>query len=277
MGCQDDLTNPAHRLVTHKELLRDLRSLGVETGQTLLVHASVGSIGLIHGGASAVVSALCEAVGDTGNIVTPTMTMENSKTSRAHQRFIAEMTADEVEKFERDMPGFDKDATPSTSGALGEALRTFAGAIRSAHPQSSFAAIGPAAEKLMADHVRECHLGEQSPLGKLYEMSGASVLLLGVGCEACTAFHLAEYRYKDPDRSPPRKYWCKVIVDGQAKWVDYEDVVLDDRDFQLIGESLDLQPASAVKKGYVGNADSRLVPLVQAVDHAKRWMAKHRV
>jgi aminoglycoside 3-N-acetyltransferase len=275
MGCQDDLTNPAHRLVTQEQLVRDLRSLGVDTGQTLLVHASVGSIGLIQDGASAVVSALCEAVGDTGNVVTPTMTMENSKTSRAHRHLIAEMTADEVEKFERDMQGFDKDATPSTSGALGEALRTFAGAIRSAHPQSSFAAIGPVAEKLMADHILECHLGEQSPLGKLYEMSAASVLLLGVGCEACTAFHLAEYLYKDP--SPCREYSCKIIVDGQAKWVDYEDVVLDDRDFHLIGESLELQPASAVKKGYVGNADSRLVPLVQAVDHAKRWMAKHRV
>jgi aminoglycoside 3-N-acetyltransferase len=274
MGCQDDLTNPAHRLVTQEELFRDLRSLGIETGQTLLVHASVGSIGLIHGGASAVVSALCEAVGETGNVVTPTMTMENSKTSRAHQNLIAEMTADEVEKFERDMPAFDKDATLSTSGALGEALRSVAWAVRSAHPQSSFAAIGPDAEDLMADHQPDCHLGESSPLAKLYRMA-ASVLLVGVGYEACSAFHLAEYSYVE---FPPREeYSCVVLEKGERKWSVYEDVVLDDRDFLKIGEELDEHHGASVKQGNVGSAPSHLIPLVLAVDHAKQWMAKHRV
>jgi aminoglycoside 3-N-acetyltransferase len=274
MGRQDNLTNPAHRLVTHEELLRDLRSLGVETGQTLLVHASVGSIGLAHAGASAVVSALREVVGETGNVVAPTMTMENSLTSRAHQKLIAKMTPDEVGEFRRDMPGFDRDGTPGTSGALGEALRTAAGAVRSAHPQSSFAAIGPDAQYLMADHLRDCHLGEQSPLAKLYKME-PFVLLLGVGYEACSAFHLAEYRYKEPP--PSKEYSCAVIVDGQTQWVAYKDVVLDDRDFRRIGADLDLDHGAAVKKGYVGNAPSLLIPLVLAVDHAKRWMAQHRV
>jgi aminoglycoside 3-N-acetyltransferase len=274
MGRQDNLTNPAHRLVTQAELVYDLRSLGVMAGQTLLVHASVGSIRPAEGGALALVRALRDAVGETGNVVTPTMTMENSKTSRAHQNLIAKMTEGEVEEFERAMSGFDKDATPSTSGALGEALWDAQKAVRSAHPQSSFAAIGPDAQYLMADHLRECHLGEQSPLGKLYEMPAVSVLLLGVGYEACTAFHLAEYRYKEPP--PSKEYSCAVFVNGQTQWVAYKDVVLDDRDFRVIGRSLDRRRNSFVKKGKVGNAGSRLVPLVQAVDHAKRWMAKHR-
>jgi aminoglycoside 3-N-acetyltransferase len=274
MGCQDDLTNPAHRLVTQEELFRDLDGLGVATGHTLLVHASVGSIGLVHGGASAVVSALREAVGGTGNVVTPTMTMENSLTSRAHQNLIADMTQERVEEFEREMPAFEKDSTPSTSGVLGEALRSVAGAVRSAHPQSSFAAIGPDAEDLMADHQADCHLGERSPLAKLYKMA-ASVLLLGVGYEACSAFHLAEYRYV---KFPPReKYSCVVLENGERKWSVYEDVVLDDRDFFKIGEELDEHYGASVKQGNVGHAQSRLIPVVLAVDHAKRWMAKHRV
>ena len=273
MRSQDHLTDPFHRLVTQRTLVRDLLRLGVKAGQTLLVHARVSSIGLSDGGASVLVSALSEAVGTTGNVVTPTMTMENSLSSRAHHNLIADMTVEKVEEFEREMPGFDKDATPSTSGALGEALRSVAGAVRSAHPQSSFAAIGPAADYLMADHRPECHLGEQSPLGKLYQMA-ASVLLLGVGYEACTAFHLAEYRYKEPP--PSKEYSCAVMVNGQTQWVAYKDVVLDDRDFRVIGRSLDRRRGSLVKKGQVGNAVSRLVPVVQAVDHAKRWMTKHR-
>lgn len=261
------------RPVTSTGLVRDLRDLGVKTGQTLLVHASVGSIGPANGGASAVAGALREAVGRTGNVVAPTMTMENSLTSRAHRKLIAQMSADEVRAFEWGMPGFSKDVTPSTSGALGEALRTVDGAMRSAHPQSSFAAIGPEAAYLMADHRIDCHLGERSPLGKLYQMS-ASVLLLGVGYEACTAFHLAEYRYKVP--SPNTEYACAVIVDGRRRWIEYEDVVLDDQDFGEIGESLDRNSKVSVESGYVGNAKSRLIPLVQAVDHAIGWMAQHR-
>jgi len=270
----DNLTNPIHGLVTRRDLVSDLRKLGVEPGQTLLVHASIRSIGLVDGGAAAVVGALREAVGRTGNVVVPTGTAENSVTSRAHKALIAQMTDDEVRAFRRSMPGFDKDATPSTTGALGEALRTVAGAERSAHPQSSFAAIGPQAGYLMADHRFDCHLGEYSPLAKLYKMK-ASILLLGVGYQACSAFHLAEYRYV---ASPPNTiYSCAVIMNGRRRWIAYMDVVLDDRDFGQIGKSLDDDIEAFVKKGNVGSALSRLIPMVQAVDHARDWMAEHRV
>jgi aminoglycoside 3-N-acetyltransferase len=280
MQPRDNLTNPIHRLVTGEEILGDLRSLGVTSGQTLLVHASVRSIGLADGDASAVVSALREAVGPTGNVVVPTGTPENSMTSREHQARIARMTADEISAFRQDMQGFNKDNTPSTMGALSEALRTVVGAVRSAHPQISFAAIGPEAGYLMADHRFDCHLGEYSPLAKLYQM-GASVLLLGVGYEACTAFHLAEYRYT---ASPPEaRYDCAVIKNGRTQWITYRDVVLDDRDFGKIGESLEEEDSrkspeseASVKKGNVGNAPSRLIPLVQVVDHAQDWMKQNR-
>ncbi len=280
MGRKEGLTDPV-RPVSEKDLVRDLRRLGVKPGQTLLVHASVRSIGLGAGGAAAVVGALRSAVGRTGNIVVPTFTEENSRTSRAHRARIAQMTADEVRAYRRTMPGFDGDGTPSTTGALGEALRTIAGAVRSAHPQSSFAAIGPGAAYLMADHLFDCHLGEESPLAKLYQAK-ASVLLLGVGYEVCTAFHLAEYRYV---ASPPsKKYACAVIVNGRRQWITYEDVVLDDKYFGEIGESMEKEIAeetreigACVKKGWTGNASSRLIPLVQAVDYAQNWMARNRV
>jgi aminoglycoside 3-N-acetyltransferase len=276
----NNLSSPIHRLVTREEIVDGLRRLGVEPGQTLLVHASVSSIGVVDGGPPTVVSALIEAVGETGNVVVPTGTPENSDTSRAHKERIATMTADEIEAYCQDRQGFSKDSTPSTMGALGEALRNFAGAERSAHPQISFAALGPEARYLTDDHRLDCHLGEHSPLGKLYRL-GASVLLLGVGYKVCTAFHLAEYDYKE---SPPRtKYSCAVIVDGKSEWIEYEDVVLDDTDFAEIGESLEGGKSdqsgaigSSVRKGDVVNAPGRLIPMIQAVDYARKWMALNR-
>jgi aminoglycoside 3-N-acetyltransferase len=267
-------------LVTREEIVDGLRSLGVVSGQTLLVHASVSSIGIVDGGPPILVRALIEAVGEIGNIVVPTGTPENSDTSRAHKERIATMTAAEIESYRQDRQGFSKDSTPTTMGALGEAVRSFAGAERSAHPQISFAAIGPKARYLTDDHRLDCHLGEYSPLGKLYRM-GASVLLLGVGFEVCTAFHLAEYDYKE---FPPRTtYSCAVIEDGESKWIDYEDVVLDDTDFTEIGKYLEGEGSDRseeiedfVKKGDVVNAPSRLIPMVQTVDYARDWMTRNR-
>jgi aminoglycoside 3-N-acetyltransferase len=268
----DRTLDGVHRMpVARAQLLDDLRRLGVTTGQTLLVHGSLRSIGLVDGGARTVVDALCAAVGETGHVVAPTGTEENSLTSHAYQARIAGLTQAKAEAYTRAMPAFDQDATPTTMGAISEALRTAPGAVRSAHPQSSFAAVGPRARDLMEGHLLDCHLGEHSPLAKLCAV-GAHVLFLGVGYEACTAFHLAEYRYR-PD--PPRRtYSCVVSADGRSRWETFQDVVLDDRDFAAIGESL--AGCSFVKYGYVGSAQGRLMPMIQAVNHAIGWMAEHR-
>jgi aminoglycoside 3-N-acetyltransferase len=262
----------ARPVVTRRRIVRDLRRLGVRPGQALLVHASLRSLGWVPGGAPAVVAALREAVGPEGHVVVPTGTEANSKTSRVHQAHIATLTPEEVERFHLDMPPFDSDSTPSGMGAISEALRTTAGAARSTHPQSSFAAIGPEADLLMADHPLECHLGPDSPLGKLSKMA-AQVLMIEVGYWAFSGFHLAEYLYTP--RPPRRTYACVVVAaDGTRRWEEYEDVELDDQKFEDIGESLEKN--IAVRRGRVGYAQCRLVPLHSAVDFAAEWMAEHR-
>jgi aminoglycoside 3-N-acetyltransferase len=268
-------------LVTRQRLVRDLRGLGVEPGQVLLVHASLKSLGWVFGGAPAVVSALRTAVGPDGHVVVPTGTEDNSRTSRVHRARIATMTPEDADKYEREMPAFNRDTTPSGMGAISEALRTAEGAARSAHPQSSFAAIGPRADYLMADHPLDCHLGVDSPLGRLFA-EHARVLMIDVGYWAFTGFHLAEYLYSaDP---PRRKYACVLpTADGGRCWEYYEDVELDDQEFEVIGESLEESLAGTadeletIKRGKVGAARCRLVPLRPAVEFAKEWMVKHRV
>jgi aminoglycoside 3-N-acetyltransferase len=274
-------TETAHLQVTGEQLVSDLHTLGVEPGQIVLVHASLKSLGWVVGGAPAVVRALHTAVGPDGHVVVPTGTEANSQTSRVHRARIGTMTTEEVEAFQRDMPAFDRDNTPSGMGAISEALRTTKGAVRSAHPQSSFAAIGPRADYLMTGHPLDCHLGPESPLGKLFA-ADAQVLMIDVGFWAFTGFHLAEYTYT-PD--PPRqKYACVLpAADGDRYWEYYEDVVLDDQKFEVIGEALeeslgvDSDEVMTIKRGKVGRAQCRLVPLRPAVEFAMEWMVKHRV
>ena len=270
-------TTAAAPAVTQEQLVSDLRRLGVAPGQVLLVHASLKSLGWVDGGAPAVVSALREAVGPAGNVVVPTGTEENSRTSRVHRAKIAMMTREEAERYEEEgMPAFDRGSTPSGMGAISEALRTTAGAFRSGHPQSSFAAIGPQSARLMAGHPLESHLGPDSPLGKLFA-ENAQVLMMGVGFETFTGFHLAEYTYMQ--HPPMRKYACVLpTTDGKRTWEYYEDVVLDDQEFEVIGKSLEKSPdgIALIKQGEVGHAHCRLVPLRPAVEFAEEWLTIHR-
>ena len=258
--------------LTRARLVRDLRALGIGTGEVLLVHASLRKVGWVQGGAATVVAALREVLGGRGTLVVPTQTADNSDTSRLHLARIAGMTGDEVDRFRAAMPAFDVTATSATSmGRIAEAVRRTPGAVRSSHPQTSFAALGPLAVPLMAGHAPDCHLGERSPVARLYD-AGARLLLLGVDYGACCAFHLGEYRYTE---SPPTQaYGCVIAADRGARWWWYHDVVLDDSDFRRLGAAF--EATGQVTGGSVGAAACRLAGVPAAVDFATRWLAENR-
>ncbi|KQX94475.1 MULTISPECIES: aminoglycoside N(3)-acetyltransferase [Streptomyces] len=248
-----------------------LAGLGVERGGVLLVHASMRSVG---GDAGAMADALRTVLGPEGTLVVPSFTPENSDTSRSYLERVRGLSDEARAALRAAMPPFDREVSPAPAmGRLAETVRLTPGAERSAHPQTSFTAIGPAARKLLAEHRQDCHLGEDSPLARLYE-ADAQILLLGTGFDTCTAFHLAEYRLPAP---PRRLYRCVVAPQGERGWWEYEDVALDDGDFAALGRAFECADTTgAVRTGPVGSAGSRLVRLRAAVDFAVDWLGAHR-
>ncbi|WP_328908879.1 AAC(3) family N-acetyltransferase [Streptomyces sp. NBC_00234] len=262
-------------LLSGERLAVQLSELGVRRGGVLLVHASMRSVGAVDGGVRTMVDALRLAVGPEGTLVVPAITPENSDTSPAYRRSVHGLTDEAREAVRAAMPPFDRATTPAPSvGRLAEAVRLTPGAERSGHPQTSFAALGPAARTLTAGHSPDCHYGEASPLARLYACD-ARILLLGTGFDTCTAFHLAEYRVTRP---PRRRYRCVVTAQGLRRWWEYEDVDLDDSDFAALGRDFERSDTTgAVRAGPVGAAHSRLVRLTAAVDFAAGWLDEHRV
>lgn len=106
-------------------------------------------------------------------------------------------------------------------GVLAEYLRTWPGAKRSAHPESSFAAVGPLAEELVGDHPLQYGMGERSPLAKLCEASG-KVVLLGSPLSNVTLLHYAEHIADVPDKEIVR-YWAPILLNGVKEWVQIEE------------------------------------------------------
>ncbi|MFB6136404.1 MAG: aminoglycoside N(3)-acetyltransferase [Halobacteriaceae archaeon] len=151
--------------VTRAEIRGGLRGLGLCDGDEVVVHASLSSLGWVEGGADAVVDALRDAVGASGTVMAPTFTGYDE--------------------------AFDRERTPSETGAVTEALRTRPDAARSDHPTKSVAAVGPDAAALVADHPLEESLGPGSPMHRLLDRGG-SVLLLGVDHTRNSSVHVAE-------------------------------------------------------------------------------------
>ena len=260
----------ADRPATVNSLVQDLLSLGVTKGMTLLVHASMSALGWVAGGSQAVIEALFAAVGDTGTLVMPAHSTGLSEPSMWRNPPVPEswwpIIRDET-------PAFDPEVTPTRMmGVIAEGFRNYSGVRRSGHPQVSFAARGPNAALVVDDHSFDHPLGDCSPLGRLYEFDG-HILLLGVGHGNNTMLHLAEYR-----ADYQGKEWvtqgAPVMVDGERRWVTFEDLEGDDADFVEIGEAF--AESAAERRCPVGSGEGRLMGVRDLVDFAADWMTSHR-
>lgn len=260
----------AEHPTTRRSLVGQLRSLGVAEGMTLIVHSSLSAIGWVAGGSQAVIEALIEAVGEGGTLVMPAHSSGLSEPSVWQHPPVPESWWQTIRD---ETPAFDPVVTPSRlMGAVAEGFRTYPGVLRSGHPQVSFAARGPNAALVTGNHSLDHPLGEDSPLARLYDLD-AHILLLGVDHANNTMLHLAEYR-----SDYPGKEWTNqgapVTIDGERRWVTFEDLEGVSDDFVEIGS--DFAATGAERRQSVGSGEARLVGVRDFVDFAVDWMTVHR-
>ncbi|KGP92205.1 aminoglycoside 3-N-acetyltransferase [Pontibacillus chungwhensis BH030062] len=249
---------------TRETLKNDLTNMGIEEGMTILVHSSLSEIGWTNGGAVAVVQALMDVITEQGTIVMPAQSPVLSDPSEWENPPVPEKWWQTIRDT---MPAYDPVITPTLGmGSIVELFRTFPNVKRSDHPAVSFIAWGDRADAILSDHPLHNGLGEESPLGKLYN-EGAYILFIGTGYDTATAFHLAEYRVpyqKKINKGAP------LLVQGERVWKVYEDIVFREELFEGIGNSLEKH--ISVTKGFIGSAESKLFPMKQSVDFAVRWL-----
>lgn len=258
------------KIVLAQDLKEGLKRCGIEKGDSVIVHTSLRNLGFVCGGPQIVIEALLETVGEEGTIMMPTQSWKNlDPTAGVHW----EETEEWWQLIRDNWPAYDPVITPTnTMGAVAEMFRSWRGAVRSDHPARSFAAVGKYADFLIRDHDLEDIFGENSPIGKLYQLDG-KVLLIGVGYDKNTSLHLADVRADYPGKHN-EKASSAMFVEGKREWVTYETLAVDGEDFEQIGEAFEKE--NEVMKVQIGNAVVTSMKQRPLVDFAVKWIEENR-
>ena len=226
-------------VLTRDRLAADLRRLGVQSGDLLMIHSSLRSLGHVVGGAPTVVDALLEILGPTGTLVGPSFNYETA----LDPTFV-----------------FDPLNTPSDMGAIADEIRRRAGNHRSRHLTHSLSAIGPQAETIVTAGGPTAWAADD-PLGTIFKLSGR-FLLLGVTYQTFTACHVLEVAFRlhhrklDTLRRRLRQPNGRLVTIQNTVYL--RDVNYPGYDFNRLGQ--DMEDAGITAVAPVGNAIARLVP-----------------
>lgn len=263
--------------VTRSRISRDLAALGLSDGDVVMFHTRMSAIGYVAGGPQTIIGALQDVVGTPGTL------MVTCGWNDAPPYDFVTWPQDWQDSLRAEHPAYDPDLSEAdhNNGRLPEALRRWPGAVRSRHPDVSFAALGAAAADLMANHPWDDPHGPGSPLARLVARSGR-VLLLGAPLDTMTLLHHAEalanapgkrfVDYEQPIIEQGRRVWRRFHdIDSEEGAFDYSAVVPEGRDpFEVIAR--DMLAAGIGRQGKVGAAESHLFEAAEVIDFATTWM-----
>jgi len=261
---------------TRESLLDDLRALGIQAGDVVMIHGSMRALGLarsqgVEHGAERVLSALTAAVGRNGTLL---MILGTAYAfDWVNQRPVAERAG----LLEGTPPLRYCDAPALAEvGWLAEALRRWPGTVTSENPGGRFAAWGAHALELLREQPWHDYYGPGSPLERLCKRGGR-ILRLGASADTTTALHYAEYVAALPNKrktrwdylletpNGPEHVWIACLDDseGIADWEgeDYFAVILE----AYLAEGRH-------RAGRVGSAPSELFGAQDIVQFGARWM-----
>lgn len=221
-------------MITQEEIKNDLEILGLERGDTVLVHASLSSIGNVENGAYGLLDALLEVIGVEGTLIFPTFTYTGI--------------------FSGDSP-YDLERSPSEVGIVSEVFRKRKGVLRSFHPTHSVASSGAEAEFMIKGHLESpSACGKETPFGRLIDHDG-KVLLIGVDQDRNTTLHALEERVNAPYLSTVDTYYMDVSDMKQKKVLK----MYPGPHRNFIGLDRLFRAAGVMRVGKVGKAVSRLL------------------
>jgi aminoglycoside 3-N-acetyltransferase len=171
-----------------------LRRLGVDEGDTLLVHSGFSDTNGFRGSIGTLIDTFAAAVGARGHVLMVSLPYRDS-------------TFAYLQRLQR----FDVRRTPSMMGMVSEMFRRREGVLRSLHPTHPVLASGPRAAWFVQGH-EDCPYpcGPGTPFDKLVQ-SDAKVLFFDVPFATYTFFHYLEHRVHEARAMPFALYTAQPV------------------------------------------------------------------
>ena len=254
------------------ELAEGFRRLGVISGDLVMLHASVRSVGPVAGGPDQIHLALKDALTEAGTLLMYASCPEYyDEVGRGH------LTAEQERELLEKLPAFDASTARCArdNGALVELLRTWPGSRVNDHV-ARFVVWGRHADELIAEQPWDFAFGRGSALERFVARNGR-ILLLGSDPDAVTFLHFAEHIADVPGQRIAR-FKVPVTDRGQRVWRDMAEVDTSrpahpDWPERLFGEIVERYLASTANVGaLVGSARSYLIDARGLLDLALQVM-----
>jgi aminoglycoside 3-N-acetyltransferase len=246
----EDLEN---NMLTFEKLVEGFRELGVEEGDTLLVHSSYKSFGEVDGGPQTVIRALESALGAEGTLIMPTFNFD----------------------FNKGVP-WDVRMTPSKMGILTELVRQDPRAKRVFHPFYSFAILGKHAELLGSLRYKSSY-ERNSIFGKLRDLDG-KIMVIGLSyTNSMTFFHHIE-QMEGVDYRFLKQFTGEVTDENGNTYTDTFEMLVRDIDKGVITE-VDpmgelMEKAGIIQIHRIGEADVKLMKANEVYEFTGREMKR---
>jgi aminoglycoside 3-N-acetyltransferase len=204
-------------MYSRQDLADGFRRLGITAGSTVMVHASIRSIGPVAGGPDQIHLALKDVLTPDG-----TLLMYASCPEHYDEVGRGNLTPAEEREVIALLPAFDPLTARSArdNGALVELLRTWPDSIVN-HHVARFVAWGRHANYLFSEQPWDYAYGRGSALERLVELDG-SILLLGCDHDTVTFLHYAEHVAEIPGKRVSR-YQVPVLEGGCRVWKAMEE------------------------------------------------------
>ncbi len=212
--------DPESTPIAHSRLARELRELGLEPGDAVMVHCRMSHLGHVVGGAETVVRALLDATAPDGTLMAYTGWQDEPPED-------LDALGEEAKRiYLEEHPAYDPRTSLSRRGhgRIPEALRTWPGSLHSGHPEAGVAAVGPLAGMLTSSHPHDDAYGAGTPYARLVE-AGGKVAMLGAPLDTVTLVHHAEAIADVPGKR--RVSYAMPMISGDSGerfWRTFSDI-----------------------------------------------------
>lgn len=243
------------------------KTLGLKDGDTVELHGSLKSIGLVSGGPNTILDALLKVLSHEGTLIMAAQYSTNSEPAHWDNPPV------EIEVFETiratHPPFKGKETYLNWMGSLAHTLQLKEQTVFSDHPNLAVMAIGKHAKWLTLDHPLTPAFGLGSPFEKALQLK-SKALLIGVGYDVLTGLHVAEAL---SGKRPYRLDSATILTQGKPKRIKILDFDYDSDVFIKIGEAY--EKTVTVPTTQLGNATVKLIDMASLSDFALTWFKEN--